>query len=409
MTLFFGLLLAMLLLALGIVLLPLLRPRRTVTPASRGSQANLGILREQAAQLDSELAAGALTLEQHRLGRAEIEQRVIEEFSAEQSQGDRGRAVAPAVGLALCLPLLVVGLYGFLGTPQAAAPEATQQSGSGFSQAQIEAMVSQLAAKLESPNAEQPPDPKAWEMLARSYAALQRFAQADKAYARAIELAPDNAQLLADRADVLAMLQGQSAAGEPTRLVERALLLDPNNLKALAIAGTAALERSDPGAAIAYWNRAKQIAPPGSEFSAGLESSLEVARSRLASPATTPSKPPAVGSSSITGTVSLSPAMAKQVAPGDTVYIFARAANGPRMPIAVLRHRASELPLKFTLDDGAALSPQVSLSSAGALVVGARISRSGNAIPQPGDLLGQSGQVQPGAANLSIVIDQVQP
>ena len=409
MTLFFGLLLAMLLVALGIVLFPLLRPKRALTPASRGSRANLGILREQAAQLDSELAAGKLTPEQHRLGRTEIEQRVLEEFSTEPSLQRRGRAVGPAVGLALCFPLLVVGLYGYLGNPQAAAPETAQQTASGFSQAQIEAMVSQLAAKLESPTAEQPPDPKAWEMLARSYAALQRFAQADKAYARAIELAPDNAHLLADRADVLAMLQGQSAAGEPTRLVERALLLDPNNLKALAIAGTAALERSDPAAAIAYWNRAKQIAPPGSEFSAGLESSLEVARSRLAGPAPAASKPAATSASAITGTVSLSPALAKQVAPSDTVYIFARAANGPRMPIAVLRHRAGELPLKFTLDDAASLSPQVTLSSAGALVVGARISRSGNAIAQPGDLLGQSGQVQSGAVNLTIVIDQVQP
>jgi cytochrome c-type biogenesis protein CcmH len=409
MTLFFGLLLAMLVLAMGMVLFPLLRQGRSNEIPLPNSQANLSILREQLAQLDAELSAGTLTPDQHKQGRVEIEQRVLEELPAAHSPARAGRATGPAIGLALCLPLLVVGLYGLLGNPQAAAPEAQKPGGAGFSQAQIEAMVEQLAAKLEGPTAEQPPDPKAWEMLARSYAALSRFAQADKAYARAIELAPSNAQLLADRADVLAMLQGQSAAGEPTRLVERALLLDPNNLKALAIAGTAALERSDPAAAIAYWNRAKQIAPPGSEFSAGLESSLEVARSRLKDPASAASTPAAPGAAAITGTVSLSPALAQKVEPGDTVFIFARAANGPRMPIAALRHRAGELPLKFTLDDRSALSPQMSLSSVGPLVVGARVSRSGNAMPQAGDLLGQSGPVQVGAGNLKIVIDQVQP
>lgn len=408
MTLFFGLLLAMLLLALGMLLIPLLRDRRLDDRPTQGSQANLGILREQLAQLNAELAAGTLTVHQHRLGQAEIEQRALEEHSSAKVQGVSGRPLGPVIAIGLFLPLLAVVLYGLLGNPLAAVPAAVQGNSGGFSQAQIEAMVEKLAAKLEGPSAEQPPDPKAWEMLARSYAALQRFAQADKAYVRAIELAPTNAQLLADRADVLAMLQGQSAAGEPTRLVEQALLLDPNNLKALAIAGTAALERSDPAAAIAFWNRAKQIAPPGSEFSAGLESSLEVARSQL-NAGVSASAQAVAKAPSITGTVSLSPALAKQVSPGDTVYVFARAANGPRMPIAVLRHRASELPLAFTLDDSSALSPQVSLSSAGTLVVGARISRSGNAIAQPGDLLGQSAPVQPGASKLSIVIDQVQP
>jgi cytochrome c-type biogenesis protein CcmH len=283
------------------------------------------------------------------------------------------------------------------------------------SQAQIEAMVAQLAQRLENPPAGQAPDPQAWEMLARSYASMQRFAQADRAYLRARDLAPGNAQLLADHADVLAVMQGQSAAGEPTRLIERALAIDPVNLKALALAGTAAFERKDAAAAVDYWTRAKALATPNSDFAAGLDRSLEVARAELkGAPLPQPSATPATASvpsaaKAIQGVVTLAPALAAKVAPGDTLFIFARAAEGPRMPLAILKRQASELPLKFTLDDSSAMSKEMTLSRAPQVTVQARISRSGNAIPQPGDLLGQVGPVAPGATGLTITIDSVQP
>lgn len=277
-------------------------------------------------------------------------------------------------------------------------------------------MVAQLAQRLENPPAGQVPDPEGWEMLARSYASMQRFAQADRAYLRARDLAPRNAQLLADHADVLAVLQGQSAAGEPTRLIERALAIDPVNLKALAMAGTAALERKDMAAAVDYWTRARALATPNSDFAAGLDRSLEVARAELkgasaagvgAPTATVASAPSAAAA--IQGVVTLAPALAAQVAPGDTLFIFARAAQGPRMPLAILKRKASELPLKFTLDDSSAMSKDMTLSGTAQVMVQARISRSGNAMPQPGDLLGQVGPVAPGAGGLTITINSVQP
>jgi cytochrome c-type biogenesis protein CcmH len=107
--------------------------------------------------------------------------------------------------------------------------------------------------------------------------------------------------------------------------------------------------------------------------------------------------------------VTLAPALATKVAPGDTLFIFARAAEGPRMPLAILKRQASELPLKFTLDDSSAMSKEMTLSKAPQVTVQARISRSGNAMPQPGDLLGQVGPVAPGATGLTITIDSVQP
>jgi len=338
----------------------------------------------------------------------------LDEEAAIEMPSRVGRSTVTAVLLSLTVPLLALALYGWVGNPQAIMAHGMSESDS-VSQAQIEAMVAQLAQRLENPPAGQAPDPQAWEMLARSYASMQRFAQADKAYLRARELAPGNAQLLADHADVLAVLQGQSAAGEPTRLIERALAIDPVNLKALALAGTAAFERKDAAAAVAYWTRAKALATPNSDFAAGLDRSLEVARAELkGAPLPQPSAAPATASapsaaSAIQGVVTLAPALAAKVAPGDTLFIFARAAEGPRMPLAILKRQASELPLKFTLDDSSAMSKEMTLSRAPQVMVQARISRSGNAMPQPGDLLGQVGPVAPGATGLTITIDSVQP
>ena len=429
MTLFWVLAAALLVLALALVLPGLLRAREDerLQIAGGASQVNLAILREQMTQLQSQRDDGTLLEGAFIQARSELERRALDEEAAIEMPSRVGRSTVTAVLLTLTVPLLALGLYGWVGNPQAIMAHGMSESDS-VSQAQIEAMVAQLAQRLENPPAGQAPDPEAWEMLARSYASMQRFAQADKAYLRARDLAPGNAQLLADHADVLAMLQGQSAAGEPTRLIERALAIDPVNLKALALAGTAAFERKDAAAAVGYWTRARALATPNSDFAAGLDRSLEMARAELKGtpmpqPSATPATAPAAGASTptasvasapsaakaIQGVVTLAPALAAKVAPGDTLFIFARAAEGPRMPLAILKRQASELPLKFTLDDSTAMSKDMTLSKAPKVLVQARISRSGNAMPQPGDLLGQVGPVAPGAIGLTITIDSVQP
>ena len=479
MSLFWILAASLMVLALALLLPSLLRNRHVARDPSGGAKqagqagpANLAILREQLAQIDAELATGSISPAQHAQAKTEIERRALDEdagaesaaqgptqnaearvpasrpagAAAAQAQVMASRATRTAVLVGLGVPLLALGLYGFLGTPQAvmASRDGSGTPGGEVTQVQVEAMVAQLAQRLESAPADQPADPKGWEMLARTYAAMQRFPEADKAYTRATALAPNNAQLLADHADVLAMLQGQSAMGAPEKLIARALKLDPKNLKALALAGSLAFERKDFAAATDFWTQARQLAPPGSEFANGLDHSLEAAqaagsgpRQATANPAANPTTSAArstgrapdapdvaakeevampVGgtrttsttTSSITGVVSLSPALAAKVAPDDTVFIFARAAEGPRMPLAILRRKASELPISFTLDDSTAMSPETKLSQFAQVVVGARISKSGNAMPQPGDLVGQAGPLKAPAAKLGVMIDGVQ-
>ena len=406
----------LLVLALALVLPTLLKSKSKFDKVRNGAaQANLSVLRNQLAQLDVDFASGSINTEQLALARTEIERRALEEESAPETAVAPAKSTRAAWGLGLVIPLVTLGVYGFLGNIQALDPaNLVAKADEEPTPAQIEAMVAGFAARLESAPADEAADPKAWEMLARSYAAMQKFPEANKAYRRAVELSPGNAQILADHADVVAMLQGQSMAGEPTKLFERALVLDPNNLKALALAGSAAFEKRDFPKAIAFWEKASEMAPPGSDFAKGLASSVEEARLASGAPqiANKTASTPVVASASIQGMVRLSPELKNKVAPDDTVFIFARAApspNSPRMPLAILKHKASELPVTFTLDDSTAMADELKLSKFEMVVVGARVSRSGNALPQSGDLFGQSSPIRASGGKLNLTIDSVQP
>ena len=406
----------LLVLALALVLPALLKSKNSVDKTvDTAAQANLSVLRSQLTQLDADFATGSINADQLALAKSDIERRALEEESTPEIAVVPSRSIRTAWALGLAIPLLALGVYGFLGNINALDPANLQaKAETDPTPEQIEAMVSAFAARLEAVPASEAPDPKAWEMLARSYAAMQKFPEANKAYKRAVELNPGNAQLLADHAEVLAMLQGQSMVGEPTKLLERALMLDPNNLKALALAGSAAFEKQDFAKAAQFWSKAQSLAPPGSDFAKGLASSVEEARAASGQKGkpqvTAKSAPtPAVAAVSVQGVVSLSPALKSKVAPDDTVFIFARAAAGPRMPLAILKRKASELPITFTLDDSTAMADELKLSKFELVIVGARVSKSGNAMPQSGDLIGQSTSVKLGGSKLTLVIDQVQP
>jgi cytochrome c-type biogenesis protein CcmH len=292
-----------------------------------------------------------------------------------------------------------------VGNPRALLPQ-TAEGGNqhGLSAQQFEALVSRLAARLK----DNPEDAEGWMMLGRSYAVLGRFGEASEAYAKAAARMPRDAQLLADYADALAMAQGRTLQGEPEKIILRALAIDPGNLKALLLAGTAAFNRNDHRAAIRHWERALKVLPGESDMVQRVQASIAEARSLAGSPGgrTQFAKPAqAQGGGRVSGVVRLAPELAGKVSPGDTVFIFARAAEGPRMPLAILRKRASDLPAEFTLDDSMAMAPQMKLSAFPDVVIGARVSKSANASPQPGDLQGSSAPVKVGARSVSVVID----
>jgi len=381
-------------------------------------------LRELKAQHD----AGKLDDKAYDKARQAIERQIGEDLLA----GQDAASSRPSRALVALLSLFVVALaaigYWQTGSPSllrepapgadvAAAAPAPGASGPSPQQ-QIEAMVAKLAERLKTT----PDDVQGWTMLARSYTVLGRFGEAIPAYARAAELEPNNAGLLADYADAVAAPQQTANNPQSTALIERALKADPRHFKALALAGSAAFDRGDYAVAISQWQKIAVQLPPDSELAPRVQAMIADARGKLAgndaapaastSPQVAAARPAAsgampAGGTSVSGTVTLDPALAAQAAPGDSVFVFARAANGSRMPLAVQRAQVKDLPLAFKLDDSMAMAPGMTLSSASQLTVGARISKSGTAIAQPGDLSGEVTGVAPGANNLAIRIGTV--
>lgn len=408
MTVFVLIAVAMAVAAVVWMLPPLLR-RRSADGGVERAASNLAVYRDQLAELDADLSSGTLSAAQYEQAKLEIERRVLDEVGGEGAPAPRVSRSArrTAAVLAVTIPLCAASLYWLLGNPDALSPQraGVADGGSGLTMHEVEAMVAKLAARLE----QNPDDANGWAILARSYATMQRFPEAIAAYAKAAALTRDDADLLADYADALAASAGRNLAGKPLDLVNQALKIDPNQWKALAMAGTAAFDRKDYKEALVYWERLLASLPPESQFRQTLAASIDEARQLGGiKPGVLPAPLPAAADG-VRGTVSLSPALAGGVKPTDTVFIFTRAAEGSRQPIAAVRRQVRELPAQFTFDDGQSMSAGTKLSSFREVVVGARISKSGSVTPQSGDLQGISQKVKVGATDVAVVIDSVVP
>jgi cytochrome c-type biogenesis protein CcmH len=404
-------LVAVILVAAGLawVLRPLLA--RHVDGDVAREASNLSVLRDQLRELDSDLAAGVLSADQHREAHAELERRVLEEARGNSGgeASDRVTGTRTAIALAFLIPVAAVLLYLQIGARDAFSPTASAPGGGdhSISQQEMDAMVAKLAERMRA----NPGDPEGWAILARSYYVLGRFAEAAEAYAKVTELVPADADLLADYADALAMAQGRKLAGKPMEIVRQALKVDPNQWKALALAGTDAFDRKDYRAAVGHWEKLRGVVPPDSDMAQSIDASIAEARQLggLAAAPKAAAAPAVAGPGRVAGTVSIGAALAAKTDADDTVFIFARPADGPRMPLAIVRKQVKDLPAAFSLDDAMAMSPQAKLSNFSDVVVGARISKSGQAAPQSGDLEGLSAPVKVGASGVAIVIDRVLP
>ena len=376
--------------------------------------------KRQLAELQDSHAKGALTKAQLELQTAALERRLLDlllhdtDAPAGQAAGRKasGRLLA---GIASAIVLIAGAGYWFTGMPAQDAPVASEAEGQPNA-AQIIAMVDKLAERLK----QDPSDADGWAMLARSYSFLQRSPEAVDAYAQAVALRKDDATLLVDYADALAAKNNHNLAGEPMKLVARALKLEPGNIKGLALAGTDAFIRQDFAQAVRYWSEVEKVGAPDSALVQRVTASLQEARSRAGLPAApgpltapAPQQAPAAqaapgaAAASVSGTVTLSAALLAKASPQDTVFIFARPANGGRVPLAAQRVQVKDLPYRFTLDDSKSMSSSALLSSSAQVVLGARISKSGDAIPQPGDLSGQVGPVALGAKGIALEINEV--
>jgi len=418
---------ALTLLTLGLLLWPMLKG--ATAGATGDPDKTRSVYRQQFVELDQDRKNGVLNDAQYQQARRELERRLLNEVGPPQITPTTTRRRIDHRVLAgiliVAIPLFSTLLYLKLGNPLAIVyPGGLSMSGQGGpgdghqAPGELDALVERLKSRL----AQSPDDGAGWALLALSYVALGRHAEAVTIYEKAVQLIPDDAQLLADYADALGVLQGRRLEGKPEALIERAINADPRNVKALMLAGTMAFDRKDYARAAAYWAEARANLPPGAaqeiihELTNGIAEAQELGggpkpTTASALPARQVPSPDKAGPArAISGTVTVAPSLAGKGAPTDTLFVFARSVDGPPMPVAIVRAGWKDLPFTFRLDDSNSPMPTRKLSDAGPVMVIARLSKSGNATPKSGDLQGMSRTaVQPGTDRLSIVIDTQLP
>ena len=409
---------------IGLLLWPLLR--RTTVMATGECESRLAVYRQQFAELEQDRKNGTLNDELFQQAQRELERRLLDESGSTDLVPAvvrrRVNSLLVAVLLAIFIPTASLGLYWELGNPLAVihpsvpALSAQGNADSGHQTAEgMEALSERLKTKLE----QNPDDGVGWALLARSYVEMGRHNDAVMIYEKAMKLLPDDPQLLVDYADALGVLHGRKLMGKPEWLIRQALKLDPNHVKALMLAGTVAFDRKEFRQAVWYWERASANLPTDAEGEvrqellsgineakrfAGEKPTIAKAVSDAAS-----STMPGSQAAAISGTVNLAPRLAAKAVSMNTLFVFAREINGPPMPVSIVRATKQDMPFMFRLDDSTSPMPSRKLSSAGTVMIVARLSKSGQAMPQSGDLEGVSQPVRPGANKITVVIDHERP
>ncbi len=415
MILFWVIVAVMIALSLAALLPPLLgRGRDTGIPRD---QLNIAIYNERVAELGADFSRGHLTQGQYEETKRELERELLADVSGSAKGAAPvrpSRSPVTAVLVAVAVPLLSVGLYLKLGDPRLLGERGP--AGSPTEAQRAMPSISDMVAKLERRLKDEPKDATGWMMLGRSYVVLHRYGEASDAYAKAYALVGDDPALMADWAEAAALANNGQLGGRPAELVDKVLATQPDNMKGLWLGGMAAFQAGDYKHAAERWGRLAPKVPAQTDDGRLVRDYLGQARSHLSPEELARLAPEGTPSAAEDGTskaglkveVTFAPALAGRVSPNDTVFVFARAASGPRMPLAVLRSPARDLPATVTLDDSMAMAPAFKLSSFPQVVVGARISKTGNATPEAGDLQGLSAPVASGSQGpVRVVVDQV--
>ena len=392
MILFWSILIFMILVALVILIVPVLRARPETGPDRKAI--NIELYRTQLAKLEEELNEGLLDPKAYEAAKQEIDRNLLDDTADTDTEAQAKSGRIPAIITAIVVPVVAVSLY--LGLGRADLADVQPQKAPDVHQ--IEAMMTKLINHLK----EKPDDSEGWVMLGRSYTALNQYDKAEDAYSKAYKLIGDDPDFLADYAEIIAMNRNNELAGEPRKLLQTALKKNPNAIKALWLSGHAELQLGHDKQAVAYWKKLLKVLPSNDT------EAINTVNQYIAQ--VEGQAPPPVASSSAKLTVKVSLASSIKASPDDTVFIFARAASGPRMPLAIVRKQVSDLPLTVTLDDSMAMAPQMTLSKFDKVVVGARVSKTGTALPQSGDIQGLSPTIESTRKQpVSIVINSVVP
>ncbi len=398
--------------ALAFVLPPLLRGGSKPTNAAGEARRLLGLL-------DESHRSGILSDAEYAAKRAELGERLVGALDAPTPSR---RGFPFAVAIALLLPALAIALYRIVGTPAALAPDAltTAQAPTDHQQDMTQA-IENLATKLK----QNPDDAEGWALLGRAYEATQQFAQARDALAHAYALAKGDPDTAVAYAESLALASdSRRIEGKPRQILETALKAAPDNQRGLWLLGIGEYQEKQYDAAIATWQHLLTVLPKDSDVGPSVQQQIARAQAERdgkplpaeetgtasAVPVETTSMAAPADGPQLHVEVSLDPKLADKLAPGDVLFVYAKAANGPPMPLAIQRMEASKLPVTVTLTDGMGMLPSMKLSQFPQVIIGARVSKSGNALPQSGDMQTISKPLSISTtAPIKLTIDQVVP
>jgi cytochrome c-type biogenesis protein CcmH len=390
----------LILLALLFILPPLWRQQPIAI--AEIDERNIAIAKHRLAELTEQLQSNNLSQAQYDEQRAELEQALSDDLDI-QKQGlastSQGRWLAYL--LMAMLPILGGSLYAFLGNYKAISPT-PEMLGTTESaipdQAAINKMVNGLAEKMKT----DPNNAQGWLMLGKSYKYLQQYAKASEAYSQAYKLLGDKPDVMLLYADALSFANDEQVTGKSAELAFKALAIEPENPNALWLSGMAKAQAGEFMAAKKLWTKLKNSLPEGSDAQketldllAKLDSKIaESTGEQTTEPTTadntdtTPKNAPATTTAAVNIQVSLAPELLKQTSPEDTLFVYAQATSGPQMPLAIVRKQVKELPLTVSLNDSLAMTPAMKLSNFANVKLLARVSKSGNAMKQTGDLIG---------------------
>ena len=392
----------------AVIVWPLLSARPpALADAGDDERRRLAVFRDRKREIERERAAGRLSDADAAQAQADLLRQVAEDLpegavaASSEVAAPRTASKVAALALAVLVPLVAIGVYQRVGAPQLAGID-LRAGDRPIEPAEVEKLV----AEIEQRTRDEPNDGEAWAMLAEARKMQGRHADAVSAFERAVRLLPPDARLLTDFAESAALLAGGEFSGRPLSLLEQALSIDAGDPKAIALMGAAQYRLGNLERAREYLKKLHDGLQSGSEEASQIAEVLARIDAEIAQRGT----PPVTAdhdAQAVTGTVTLDASLSDKARPGDTLFVIARQAGGPPIPVAVVRNPGATLPARFTIGDANAMDPTRPLSSAGTLILEARLSRSGEAMRQPGDLYGQRAEVRPGQRDVTIVIDRV--
>jgi cytochrome c-type biogenesis protein CcmH len=379
---------------------------------------NVAIAREHLADLDVDLANGTLTQEIYNQSKLEIEQTLLFDLEEQGAVPQQVSSTTPGkmglIAVAIAIPLITVLIYLQLGTPELIEPSASTTQTDNGTLPTIDNMMGGLKQRLE----QNPNDADGWYLMGRTLMMMKQYPAAAEAYENTYRLVGDEPIVMLALADATAMAQGGNMAGKPTKLVFDAIAIDPNNTTGLWMAGMIAEEQGKDEEALNLWLRLRPLIAEMPSEVAQLDNFIHRVANRLGKDISNlmeSSSPVAAGTTASIGgavvrvTIQLADTFYSRVNGEETIFIYAKAVDGPKFPVAAARYQVKDLPVSITLDDSNAVMTTSKLSNFKVVNVGARVSYSGDAMTQSGDLLGEMTNVLVGQSPVTITINEVSP